>query len=248
MSAEIPVADLARGETLIVLDQLLSTAWFYYLDLIGTVAFAVSGAIKSYKLDYDYFGTVLLVALRAVGGGTVRDIVVGGDRHPPFIFNDPVYLYIVFGVVVGAIVWSRFYQPDHRVNKPLNTVLNVCDTVGVAAFTVIGAKVAIISGLDWFWAPILAALTCSGGSVISNAVTGHESSVLKGEFYEEVAAAGGLFLVLALMLAQNAEDPATLCVVAVVACLVGTFGGRWWVIQRGIQSPTLQSGSGGRAT
>jgi NitT/TauT family transport system substrate-binding protein len=238
--------DLVRAETIEMVQAMVAAPWFYYLDLIGTFAFATSGAIKAYKLDYDYFGTFLLVTLPAVGGGTLRDVVVGGNRHPPFIFHDSTYLYIVFGVVIAAAIVARYYRPEQRARAPLNLVLAVFDTIGLAAFTVIGAKVALVSGLDWFWAPLLAALTCSGGGVISNAVTGHESSVLKGEIYEEVAAGGGLFLVLGYSVAHLAPAPRLFMAGTVLVTLAGTFAVRWWVIRTGALSPTLRSGGDAR--
>jgi NitT/TauT family transport system substrate-binding protein len=131
-------------------------------------------------------------------------------------------------------------------NRRLNGVLAFFDTVGVAAFTVIGAKVAIVSKLDWYWAPILAALTCSGGSLISNAVTSHAPDVLMGELYEEVAAIGGLFMVAGLILAQSTSRPTLLCTVVVLLTLIGTFAMRWWVIKRSIKSPTLRTGASPR--
>jgi uncharacterized membrane protein YeiH len=234
---------LASGETLAIVEAMVAASWFYYLDLLGTFAFAVSGAIKAYKLDYDYFGTFLLVALPAVGGGTLRDVVVGGQRHPPFIFRDSTYLYIVLGVVFAAIVASRYWRVGGRSRDVLNGALALFDTVGVAAFTVIGAKVALAAGLDWFWAPLLAALTCSGGGVISNIVTVHESEVLKGELYEEVAAAGGLFLAIGYAVAHLSPAPHLFMAVVVLATLLGTFGVRLWVIRSGAVCPTLRTGT-----
>ena len=223
-----------------VLQDVLATSWFYYLDLIGTLAFALAGVLKAYRLDYDYFGTFLLATLPAVGGGTLRDLLVGGDRHPPFIFHDPTYMYIVIAVTLAAIVWSRYFRSDRRITGPFAVVLNISDTVGVAAFTAIGAKVAIEAQLDWFWAPFLAAITCAGGGLISNAVTGDKQEGLMGEPYEEIAVAGGLFLVFGLEAAAQTADPVAWCYFVVFAQLVGTFLARGIVIRHGMRTPTLR--------
>ena len=227
---------LIQQEVLDTLDALLATPWFYNLDLLGTFAFAVSGMIKAYKIKYDWFGAFLLAVLPAVGGGRLRDLLIGDGL--PFIFTDPIYIYIVFSVVIGGILLARIWHPG-RHSAPLNTALNVFDTVGVAAFTVIGAKAAIAAGLSWYWAPIMAALTCSGGSILSNAITGHESEVLKGELYEEIAFAGGLFMVLAFAITPYVPFHKTFMSIVVLVSLVGTFSARWWVIKSGLRCPTV---------
>lgn len=102
--------------------------WFYYLDLLGTLAFAIAGFLKAHQHRYDYFGAFMLTALPAVGGGTPRDVIVGGDRHPPFVFNDPTYLYIVFGVVIVGTLLSKTVLASGRKKDLLQELLWTCST------------------------------------------------------------------------------------------------------------------------
>jgi len=221
------------------LEEAVDMRWFYYLDLIGAFAFAVAGFLKAHQHKYDYFGALVLTALPAVGGGTLRDLLVGGDRHPPFIFNDPTYLYIVFGVVIVGSILSKTVLASGRKKKLLQLLLDPFDTVGLAAFTVIGVKVALVAQLDWFWAPILAAMTCAGGGILSDIVLAKESDVLKGELYEEVAAFGGLVLVGLLWLANIVGHSFLYIVGSIALTLTLVFVLRVVVIRTGLRSPVL---------
>ena len=221
------------------LGQVVNMRWFYYLDLLGTFAFAVAGFLKAHQHKYDYFGAFLLTALPAVGGGTLRDVIVGGERHPPFIFNDPTYLHIVFGVVIIGSVLSKTVLASGRKKKLLQNLLDLFDTVGLAAFTVIGVKVALVAQLDWFWAPILAALTCAGGGVLSDIVLARESDVLKGELYEEVAAVGGLVLVGLLWLANITQHGFLYIIGSIGFALAFVFLSRLVIIRKHLRSPVL---------
>jgi NitT/TauT family transport system substrate-binding protein len=225
-----------------VLDSLIvvvNMPWFYYLDLLGTFAFAVAGFLKAHQHRYDYFGAFMLTALPAVGGGTLRDVIVGGDRHPPFVFNDPTYLTIVFAVVIVGTVLSKTVWASGAQKAALQKALDLFDTIGLAAFTVIGVKVAVVAELDWFWAPILAAMTCAGGGILSDIVLARESDVLKGELYEEVAAVGGLVLVGLLWLANVFGHSFAYIVGAIFFVLAFVFVFRIVIIKKDLRSPVL---------
>jgi hypothetical protein len=81
------------------LQQAVDSVWFYALGLIGTAGFAVSGFMQAVQRRYDLWGAFILALLPPAGGGTLRDLLVGGERVPPFIFKDPAYLAIVLAVV-----------------------------------------------------------------------------------------------------------------------------------------------------
>ena len=80
----------------------MASPWFYGLDLIGTAAFAISGFIRALQRRYDLWGCFILTLLPAVGGGTIRDLLIGGMRSPPFILKDSNYLLVVFVVVIAG--------------------------------------------------------------------------------------------------------------------------------------------------
>ncbi len=225
--------------SLAALQQLTGARWFYALDLLGTVVFAISGVMRAHKGRYDFFGAFVLAFLPAVGGGTVRDVLVGGDRHPPFIFKDPLYVELVLAVVIVGALVSRRWRASVESERRLSLWLEVFDAMGLACFTVIGAKVALGANLHWIWVPLFAALTCAGGGVMRDVVCGREPGTLKGEIYEEIAFAGGLLFVAIAEGVRIWSHPVETLVTATIAVMIAVFVARMWVVARGITSPTL---------
>lgn len=221
------------------LTQAVSTQWFYILDLIGTVAFGLAGFMRAQQRRYDLWGAFILTLLPAVAGGTLRDLLVGGDRHPPFIFKDSTYILLVIGVVIVGTAVSYLLPKGAARTKTFSRWLTFFDTIGMATFTVIGAKVALLAGLSWYWAAFCAALTCAGGGMLLDVVTGREPRTFQGEPYEEIAVVGGLFLYAGLMVANNFEHAEWLVTALICATLLLVFTLRMLVVRYGWRSYRL---------
>jgi len=217
----------------------MGSTWFYLLDLLGTAAFGLAGFMRARQRRYDLWGAFILTFLPAVGGGTLRDLLVGGDRHPPFIFHDPAYMGVVFGVVIFGTVISRFLPSELTESRGFERFLAVFDTVGVTAFTLVGAKVALLAGLAWYWIPICAALTCAGGGMLLDVVTGREPRTFQGEPYEEIAVLGGLLLYLCLKVANYYEHTPWIVMASIVLTLAAVYAARMAVIMFRIRSYRL---------
>ena len=217
----------------------LNTRWFYALDLIGTAAFGFAGFMRAQQRRYDLWGALILTLLPAVGGGTLRDLLVGGDRHPPFIFKDPTYAYVVLGTLVFGTLISRFLTPERVGSRNFDRTLSVFDTIGMAAFTVIGAVVAIIAGLNWLWVPFCAALTCAGGGMLLDVVTGREPRTFQGEPYEEIAVIGGVLLLVGLCAADRFEHEPRMVTGMILGTLVSVSALRMLVVTFGLRSYRL---------
>jgi uncharacterized membrane protein YeiH len=147
-------------------------------------------------------------------------------------------------VLIGALGNLLLRHPG-RVLERFPGLLLVIDTIGLAAFCIIGAKVAIVAQLDWFWIPCLAALTCAGGGVLLDIVTGREPRTFRGVIYEEIAILGGLFLFGMLYLANYVEDVQRHIVLAIIATFVLVFVVRITVVRMGWSAPRLQIGGAG---
>ncbi|WP_137007024.1 ABC transporter substrate-binding protein [Synechococcus sp. UW105] len=184
---------------------LVASPWFYGLDLIGTTAFALSGFIRALKRRYDLWGCFILTLLPAVGGGTLRDLLIGGMRSPPFIFQDSTYLLVVVVVVITGSILTSFLSEGAADSEGFNKILGLCDSIGLATFTIIGAQVALDAELNWWWMAICAALTCAGGGMLLDVVTGREPRTFQGEPYEEIAVLGALVLTIGLLIADHFE-------------------------------------------
>jgi uncharacterized membrane protein YeiH len=177
--------------------------------------------------------------LPAVGGGTLRDLLVGGERHPPFIFKDPAYMFVVFGVVAGATLTLPLLSPEIAQTRRFNRALAIFDTIGVAAFTVVGAGVALHANLPWYWIAICAAFTCAGGGMLLDIVTGNEPRTFKGEPYEEIAVLGALVLCACLWFADRYEHASWIVTFAILLVIVVVYTARMLVIVLGIRSYRL---------
>lgn len=221
------------------LAQAVNSSWFYALDLIGTAAFGLAGFMRAQQRRYDLWGALILTMLPAVAGGTLRDLLVGGDRHPPFIFKDPIYMYIVVEIVVIGTLLSRLTSDRFIGARNFDRALTLFDTLGLAAFTVIGAKVALLAELNWVWIPFCAALTCAGGGMLLDIVTGREPRTFQGEPYEEIAIAGGLMLLLSLNVAGRFEHSPWIVTAAMLATMAVVFVARMLVVTRGWRSYRL---------
>ena len=132
----------------------------YVLDLIGTFAFAVYGSYFALKKDFDLFGIFLAAFLTAVGGGTIRELILG---NIPFYFFDSNYIWVIaFGMLLTIGIFRKF----HRVQK----FFLVADAVGLATFAFIGASAAANANLGFFAVVFCATLTAVGGGVLRDLV------------------------------------------------------------------------------
>ena len=226
-------------EVLYRLEKVLASPAFYILDLLGTLAFGLAGFARASERRYDLWGALVLTALPAVGGGTLRDVIVGGDRHPPFIFSDPNYLYIVASIVFVGTIWDRLGPTGRPLIDTNSRLFLAIDTVGLAAFCIIGAKVAILAKLDWFWIPMLAAVTCAGGGVIMDVVSGREPRTFRGVMYEEIAILGGLALMALLYLAQFASNVEIFIQAAIIQTFVLVYVLKIVSVRMGWTAPQL---------
>ncbi|MFA4941513.1 MAG: TRIC cation channel family protein, partial [Patescibacteria group bacterium] len=104
----------------------------YFLDLLGTLAFAIGGAYKAKSRKLNIFGVVFLGAITAVGGGTVRNLIIG--RTPLFYLRDPNYLLICLGAGLLAYLLPNFFKRSY-------TIFRFVDSIGLATFVIIGASI-----------------------------------------------------------------------------------------------------------
>ena len=185
---------------------------FFSLDVIGTIAFAISGVLIAYRERFSIVGAFVLSALPAVGGGALRDLIF--DRHPIGVLSTPLYLCLVGITVVIGLVVIRVVQMLHRrrywfdagMKIPaffnIKNIYEFTDAIGLGAFTVSGVAVAVSVGADplWLWAPISAALSAAGGGILRDIVRqSGRIDTLKTEFYAEVPVIWGVLFSLFIL-------------------------------------------------
>lgn len=170
----------------------LSKLIYLVFEMIGTVAFAVSGAMVAIKKKVDIFGVLVLSAVTALGGGIVRDVLIG--TLPPRMFSDYRYvlaaLITAFIVFITAFIFRKTYQKSEAIVDAIN---NVFDAIGLGIFTVTGAKVAIESGFtkNGILVVCLAVLTGVGGGILRDMMLCEIPFILKKRIYAIASILGG---------------------------------------------------------
>lgn len=164
----------------------------YIFEMVGTVAFAISGAMIAIKKRVDIFGVIVLSSMTALGGGIVRDILIG--HLPPTMFSD--YRYVLAAVVTSVVVFVVAYifrDLYRRSESTVDAVNNIFDALGLGIFTVMGAKVAIGSGftVNGILVVCLAVITGVGGGIIRDIMLKEIPFVLKKRIYAVASILGG---------------------------------------------------------
>lgn len=165
---------------------------FLFLDLCGVLAFAVNGALTALRLTrLDIVGVVTLATFTALGGGMVRDIILGD--LPPASFMDWRYLAVA---AVGGMIAFGFGRHLERLSTPIT----VLDAAGLSLFAVVGAAKALDFGMGPAQAVILGTVTAVGGGTLRDVLIRQVPTVLSADLYAIPAALGAAVLVGALAL------------------------------------------------
>jgi uncharacterized membrane protein YeiH len=171
------------------------------LDIMGTFAFAVSGASAGVKRELDLFGVLLLSFAAAAAGGIARDMLIGAI--PPAALSD--WRYLITALVAGAITFWCNPLID-RLRNPVQ----LFDAVGLSLFAVAGAQKALAYGLSPMMAALLGMLTGIGGGMVRDMLLAGVPSVLRSELYAVAALVGAVVVVSADALQLHAAVAALL--------------------------------------
>lgn len=170
--------------------------WLHWIDLFGVAVFAVSGTLMAYKKYMDGFGVVVLASVTAIGGGTLRDMILD---LPVFWVQQPDFLYAIVTAAFVTIVWLRI---THKFPYQL---LLVADALGLAFFNVMGLQKALNYGTGPFIAIVMGTMTAVFGGLIRDVICREIPLVLKGELYATTCIIGGLLYVFCSWLDTSAS-------------------------------------------
>ena len=205
------------------LDQLLR-----WLDIAGIAVFAASGALVASRKRLDVVGFVLVAAITGIGGGTLRDLLLG--RTPVFWLRAPELLAVCAAVAVAVFFTAHLVESRFR-------LLLWADALGLALYAVLGAEIALLAGTDPWAAVLLGVVTASFGGIVRDVVCDELPLILRREIYLTAAAAGAIAFV-ALRLQGVWREPAV-----AVGILVG-FGIRALALRRGWSLPAYRARAG----
>jgi uncharacterized membrane protein YeiH len=158
------------------------------LDLVGVFAFALSGGLVAVKKRLDLFGVLVLASAAALGGGIMRDVLIG--RIPPTGISD---WRLLAGALVAGLVTFLYHPGVERISR----FVRVLDAVGLAVFAVGGSLTALGAGANAIPAVIVGGITAVGGGMVRDVLAGQVPEVLRREMYALPALLGSTLVVTA---------------------------------------------------
>jgi uncharacterized membrane protein YeiH len=199
---------------------------------IGTMTFAATGALTGVQKDFDLIGVLLLGTITAIGGGAIRDVIVG--VLPPESFRNELLLWLVAASGLAIFYLHRFLNDEGR-------LLYALDTLGLAIFAALGSERGLGAGLG-LWGVLFAGVVSGvGGGVLRDVLSGSIPGIFyrSGDFYASAAAVGALALYLLHHLGADTGLALMVSVVATVSMRVGSrlLGLRLPVPRRGPDEP-----------
>jgi len=190
----------------------------YWLDLFGVMIFALSGALMAGRYKLDPFGVVVLAAVTAIGGGTIRDVTL--DTTVFWVAN-PIYIVVI---VVTALMTVLIIRRPKRIPKRF---LLIADAFGLALFAVLGAQKSLDLGVSAPVAIVMGTITGVAGGMIRDVLCNVIPLILRQEIYALAAMLGGCLFVLFDWLGWS-ENVATVC--AIIGALTLSLAAIYWQV------------------
>ncbi len=200
------------------------TKLIYMADLAGVAVFAISGALAAGRKSLDWLGVMVISVVTAIGGGTIRDMLIG--RQPVFWIEDPTYLYVIFAATFITLIFSRYKKLPQR-------FLLIADAFGLALFAILGAGIAESAGVQWVIVVILGTMTGVAGGILRDVLTNEIPLILRRDFYATAAITG---ILVYLLLKYLGVDDNTASVFGIL-CVAGL---RLAAIFKGLRLPIFQ--------
>ncbi len=157
------------------------TSAIYWFDLAGVGVFALSGALAAARKNMDIVGFFVVALVAAIGGGTLRDLILG--QVPVFWILDPYYIYVCLGVAGFTFIWA------HKVASRF-IILVWADALGLALFAIIGTQKTIDLGLNIPSSLLMGVLTATAGGIVRDVLCAEIPLILRREIYALAALAG----------------------------------------------------------
>lgn len=169
----------------------------YVLDLVGVAVFSISGALAAGRKQMDLFGVIVLALVTAVGGGTLRDLIL--DAGPVFWVEKPIYLVVGAGAALLTVAVRR------RLRR-MRGVLLIADALGMSLFAVLGAVKATEIGISPVIAVVLGCMSGVAGGAVRDVLSNEIPLIFRREIYATaaLASAGGFVLASGLGLGPGA--------------------------------------------
>ncbi|WP_053992321.1 trimeric intracellular cation channel family protein [Mangrovimonas sp. TPBH4] len=190
--------------------------FFQIIDILGTIAFAISGVLVALSKKMDPFGVFIIAFVTAVGGGTLRDVLIG--QTPVAWMTNMTYVYVIFGATLFAVLFKS------KLNY-LRTSLLLFDTIGIGLYTVVGIEKGLVASLHPLICIALGTMTACFGGVIRDILCNEIPVIFRKEIYATACILGGstYFVLRELPIAENFIFVIAAVVVIVIRLLAVRF-------------------------
>jgi uncharacterized membrane protein YeiH len=186
----------------------MPTQFLYIIDILGTISFAVSGAFLAMEKKLDPFGVLVLAFVTAIGGGTLRDMMIG--NLPVSWLTNSTATIVIFCSAVVTMFFGRYL-------KHLTTTLFLFDALGLGLFTVVGIKLGIEKGFSMGVCVTLGTITACFGGVVRDVLLNNIPLLFRKEIYALACIAGGFIYFLLRKLNMDADLVTILCILIIFA-------------------------------
>ncbi|WP_025650964.1 MULTISPECIES: trimeric intracellular cation channel family protein [Psychrobacter] len=167
----------------------------YLLDMVGVIACAIAGTLLAQHKGFDIAGCILVSMVNAIGGGTLRDMAL--DRHPLFWMSDLNYVIVI---TITSLILQIFFHLYHKIDN----ALKLFDAIGLAAFSVIGFKIALTQDMSPVIAIMMGVWTAIIGGMLRDIICNEIPLVLQREIYISASIAGSVTYLLLDSLGMDA--------------------------------------------
>ncbi|SDS88306.1 trimeric intracellular cation channel family protein [Winogradskyella sediminis] len=168
--------------------------FFQFIDILGTIAFAISGALVAMNKRMDPFGVLIIAFVTAVGGGTLRDVMIGIE--PVSWMKNMTFVYVIMASALFAVLFRK------RINY-LRKSLFLFDTIGIALYTVVGIETGLIAGLHPLICIAMGTMTACFGGVLRDILCNEIPVIFRKEIYATACIFGGLTYFLLLQFFED---------------------------------------------
>lgn len=190
--------------------------FYFTIDILGTIAFAISGVLVAMEKKLDIFGVFIIAFVTAVGGGTLRDVLIG--NAPVVWLTQPVYVFTILGAVAFAIIFVNYL-------KYFRKSLFLFDTIGIGLYTMVGIEKGLSADLVPVMCIALGTITASFGGVIRDILCNEIPVIFRKEVYATACILGGAsyFLIRLLPIDSAYAYVAAILVIIVIRLLAVKF-------------------------
>ena len=169
----------------------------FVFEIVGVIAFAISGALVGIKKKMDILGISILGLLVACGGGVIRDLVLG--ITPPMTFRNPIYATIAILTSIAVFIYA-VKAPKKTSHRTTDKIMLIMDAIGLGIFTVMGINTAYMQEQDysWFLLIFVGVITGVGGGILRDIMAGDRPYVFVKHFYASASIIGAIVYVIIL--------------------------------------------------